>query len=130
MKKLFFFSFIIMIFFKNFAQANYDKLIYDFQIDSIDGKKINFSSYKDKAILIVNVASYCGFTNQYNDLQKHYRAMLEEITQLKPAVDKFFDDVLVMAEDDALRKARLGMLSEVQGFLMHVADFTRIHTEG
>ena len=69
MKKLFFFSFIIMIFFKNFAQANYDKLIYDFQIDSIDGKKINFSSYKDKAILIVNVASYCGFTNQYKDLQ-------------------------------------------------------------
>tara|TARA_Y100001958_G_C20833600_1_gene283301 strand:- start:69 stop:581 length:513 start_codon:yes stop_codon:yes gene_type:complete len=58
-----------MIFFKNFAQANYDKLIYDFQIDSIDGKKINFSSYKDKAILIVNVASYCGFTNQYKDLQ-------------------------------------------------------------
>ncbi len=69
MQKLFFFSFIIMIFFKNFAQANYDKLIYDFQIDSIDGKKINFSSYKDKAILIVNVASYCGFTNQYKDLQ-------------------------------------------------------------
>ena len=68
--------------------------------------------------------------NNEADLQKHYRTMLEEITQLKPAVDKFFDDVLVMADDDALRKARLGMLSEVQGFLMHVADFTRIHTEG
>jgi glycyl-tRNA synthetase beta chain len=64
------------------------------------------------------------------NLQQHYRSLLEEITQLKPAVDKFFDSVLVMAEDDALRQARLGMLSEVQGFLMHVADFTRIHTEG
>ena len=70
-------------------------------------------------------------TQQSGDsLQNHYRALLEEITQLKPAVDKFFDDVLVMADDDELRKARLGMLSEVQGFLLHVADFTRIHTEG
>jgi glycyl-tRNA synthetase beta chain len=67
---------------------------------------------------------------QNTDLQQHYRSLLEEITQLKPAVDKFFDSVLVMAEDEDLRQARLGMLSEVQGFLMHVADFTRIHIEG
>ncbi len=58
-----------MIFFKNNVSANYDKLIYEFKIDSITGETINFSSFKGKAIFIVNVASYCGFTNQYTDLQ-------------------------------------------------------------
>ena len=61
---------IFMIFFKNLATANYDKVIYDFKINSITGEEINFSDYKNKAILLVNVASYCGFTKQYNDLQK------------------------------------------------------------
>ena len=60
---------IFMIFFKNIASANYDKLIYDFKINSITGEEINFNDYKNKAILLVNVASYCGFTKQYADLQ-------------------------------------------------------------
>ena len=59
-----------MIFFKNFATANYNKLIYDFKINSITGEVINFSDYQNKVILLVNVASYCGFTKQYSDLQK------------------------------------------------------------
>ena len=59
-----------MIFFKNYASANYNKLIYDFKINSITGEIINFSDYQNKAILLVNVASYCGFTKQYADLQK------------------------------------------------------------
>ena len=59
-----------MIFFKNNATANYDKIIYDFKISSITGEIINFSDYQNKVILIVNVASYCGFTRQYSDLQK------------------------------------------------------------
>ena len=61
---------VFMIFFKNFATANYNKLIYDFKINSITGEVINFSDYQDKVILLVNVASYCGFTKQYSDLQK------------------------------------------------------------
>ncbi len=61
---------IFMIFFKNIASANYDKLIYDFKINSITGEEINFNDYKSKVILLVNVASYCGFTKQYSDLQK------------------------------------------------------------
>jgi glutathione peroxidase len=44
--------------------------IYDIAIDTIDGKSIDFSSFKGKKILFVNVASKCGFTKQYKDLQK------------------------------------------------------------
>ena len=60
-----------MIFsFKNIAMANYEKVFYDFQIESINGEIINFKEYENKVILLVNTASYCGFTRQYDDLQK------------------------------------------------------------
>ena len=59
-----------MFFFKTSATANYEKKIYDFSIESITGKIINFKDYKNKVILIVNTASYCGFTKQYNDMQE------------------------------------------------------------
>ena len=58
-----------MFFFKTSATANYEKKIYDFSIESITGETINFKDYKNKVILIVNTASYCGFTKQYTDLQ-------------------------------------------------------------
>ncbi len=70
MKKIFITIILFMFFSKSFSTNNYEKLIYDFNIDSIDGTKIDFSTYKDQAILLVNVASYCGFTKQYKDLQK------------------------------------------------------------
>ena len=59
-----------MFFFKNFASANYNKVFYDLQINSISGEVIDFKKYKDKAVLIVNTASYCGFTKQYDELQE------------------------------------------------------------
>tara|TARA_B100000989_G_scaffold288028_1_gene258314 strand:- start:1384 stop:1932 length:549 start_codon:yes stop_codon:yes gene_type:complete len=71
MKKLVFIVLVFnMIFFKNFASANYDKVFYDLQINSISGELIDFKKFKDKAILVVNTASYCGFTKQYESLQK------------------------------------------------------------
>ena len=59
-----------MFFFKSNVNANYDKIFYDFKIESITGETINFNEYKNKVILIVNTASYCGFTKQYSDLQE------------------------------------------------------------
>ena len=50
--------------------ANYEKKFYDFSIESITGEIINFNDYKNKVVLIVNTASYCGFTNQYEELQE------------------------------------------------------------
>ena len=59
-----------MFFFKNTTLADYDKVFYDLKIKSISGKNINFSEYRDKVVLVVNTASYCGFTKQYSELQE------------------------------------------------------------
>ena len=58
-----------MFFFKSQLMANYEKIFFDFKIESVSGEIIDFKDYKNKAILLVNTASYCGFTNQYEDLQ-------------------------------------------------------------
>ena len=60
---------VFMFSFSNKVSGKYEKIIYDFEIESINGDKINFLKYKNKAILLVNVASNCGFTKQYDDLQ-------------------------------------------------------------
>ena len=59
-----------MIFFKNSSHAEYEKIFYDFKINSITGDQIDLKDFKGKPILIVNTASYCGFTKQYNDMQE------------------------------------------------------------
>jgi len=59
-----------MIFFKNSSHAEYEKIFYDFKINSITGDQIDFKEFKGKSVLIVNTASYCGFTKQYNDMQE------------------------------------------------------------
>ena len=58
-----------MFFFKNFATSNELKNFYDLEIENINGEIINIKDYENKVVLIVNTASYCGFTKQYEDLQ-------------------------------------------------------------
>ena len=62
--------FIMITFFGNKVSANYEKLAYDFQFKNLNGSNLNLSKYKAKIIVVVNVASQCGFTNQYEDMQK------------------------------------------------------------
>ena len=61
-----------MIFFSNDTLAKYEKIFFDYNIDKIDGKKLSLNKYYNKVILLVNTASYCGFTKQYDDLQILY----------------------------------------------------------
>ena len=60
---------LFMFFFSNNVIANYEKIFYDFKIRSITGEIIDLNDYKNKVVLLVNTASYCGFTKQYADLQ-------------------------------------------------------------
>ena len=52
------------------VNAEYKKLAYDFKFNDLDGSELNLSEYKGKIIIVVNVASQCGFTKQYEDMQK------------------------------------------------------------
>ena len=64
------FILLIMIsFFGNKLSANYEKLAYDFKFKDLDGSPLYLSEYKGKVIIVVNVASQCGFTKQYEDMQ-------------------------------------------------------------
>jgi Glutathione peroxidase len=60
---------IIMFFFKSSSQADYEKIFYDYKINSISGDIIDLNDFKGKPVLVVNTASYCGFTKQYDDMQ-------------------------------------------------------------
>ncbi len=55
------------------AIAGGKKSVYDFTMKDIDGKEVNFARYKGKVLLIVNVASECGYTPQYKDLETLFK---------------------------------------------------------
>lgn len=59
-----------------------DSSLYDFKLNTLDGKAIDFSLYKGKTLLIVNTASECGFTPQYAELQKLHEAFGNKVTIL------------------------------------------------
>lgn len=56
--------------------------LYDMKMNSLEGKEINFSQFKGKTLLIVNVASKCGYTPQYTDLQKLHEQYGDKLTLL------------------------------------------------
>jgi len=61
---------IIMSLFSTNVAGNYDNLAYDFNFNDLDGSILDLSEYKGKVLVVINVASQCGFTNQYEDMQK------------------------------------------------------------
>ena len=68
MKKIIFLV-LIMFSFLSKGNAEYEQLATNFSFKSIEGNTIDLADYKESVILVVNVASRCGFTNQYKDLQ-------------------------------------------------------------
>ena len=82
--------FVIMIlsFFSN-SSANYHKLAYDFNFKGLDGNQIDLKTYNNKVIVVVNVASRCGYTPQYNDLQKLSTEYQNEIVVIGVPTNNF-----------------------------------------
>mgnify|MGYP001303679915 FL=1 len=63
--------------------------IYDITINDIEGKEINLIDFKGKYVLFVNVASNCGFTRQYKDLQTLYDKYKDELVVLGVPCNQF-----------------------------------------
>ena len=76
MKKFLIILFMFSFFNKSISASS--GVAYDYKFDSIDGGQIELSDYKDKVIVIVNVASRCGYTYQYASLQKLYEEYKDE----------------------------------------------------
>ena len=60
----------MFLFSKNNIKTDYGKLAYDFKFNDIDGKELNLKKFKNKVLIVINVASQCGFTKQYEDMQR------------------------------------------------------------
>jgi glutathione peroxidase len=69
---------LVMFSFLDKVEAKYDKLFFDLNIKNIDNKILDLSDYKGKTVLLVNVASRCGFTKQYSGLQELYEKYKEK----------------------------------------------------
>ncbi len=68
-KNIIYFIIISMFFFSKNINANDKRTLHEFSFNDVDGKKYLLSQHKNKVVLLVNVASQCGFTKQYTDLQ-------------------------------------------------------------
>ena len=77
MKKLVLFLIMISLF-STSSKANYEKLAYDFSFKDLDGSELKLSEFKNNVIVVTNVASRCGFTSQYEDLQKIWEQYQKE----------------------------------------------------
>ncbi|MDC1166556.1 glutathione peroxidase [Candidatus Pelagibacter sp.] len=77
LKKLFYIIIFMMSFF-NTGNAKYDKIFFDFDIKDINEETFALKNLKDKTVLLVNVASNCGFTKQYAELQELYEKYSEK----------------------------------------------------
>ena len=62
---------------------------YDLEIKSIEGKEIDFNTFKGKKVLIVNVASYCGFTGQYRALEELYESFKDDLVVIGAHCNQF-----------------------------------------
>jgi len=69
---------IILLAMISSATFSQNKSFYDFKVQTIDGENFDLSTLKGKKVLVVNTASKCGFTPQYEDLQKLYEKYKSE----------------------------------------------------
>ena len=70
-------------------KKNQNMSLYSIEINSLDGNTIDLNDYKGKYILFVNVASECGFTGQYADLQKLYDTYQDKLMVIGVPCNQF-----------------------------------------
>src|SRR5208337_3317994 len=92
----------------------------------VDPSSLQEESEKELAALIPQTVA----TVEKLRAARDYEAALLEIAKLRPAIDKFFDKVMVMVDDDNLRANRLALLQTVVKEFSTIADFSEIVTEG
>jgi glycyl-tRNA synthetase beta chain len=92
----------------------------------VDPAGLQEESEKELAALIPQAAA----TVEKLRAARNYEGALLEIAKLRPAIDKFFDKVMVMVDDDNLRANRLALLQSVVKEFSTIADFSEIVTEG
>ena len=111
MKNFFLTPFLFMLFFSMNAQTS----IYDININNISSQPINLSDFKGKYVLFVNVASQCGFTYQYKDLQK--------------LQDKYNNLVVIGVPCNQFGSQEPGTNDQIQAFCSDNYNITFIMTE-
>jgi glutathione peroxidase len=89
MKKYLILILMLSFFNKSMSQNEPSVSIYDLQINSLIGDPINLKDYNDKYILFVNVASECGFTGQYEGLQKLYDTYKDDLMVIGVPCNQF-----------------------------------------
>tara|TARA_R110002033_G_C3832671_1_gene234126 strand:+ start:252 stop:791 length:540 start_codon:yes stop_codon:yes gene_type:complete len=83
-------AFVSTLFIKDNESSKIDESsFYDIKINNISGEAINLNNFKDKYILVVNVASKCGFTLQYEDLQKLYEQYQDKLVVIGTPCNQF-----------------------------------------
>ena len=80
---------MLTLFSKCPSQNTSPESIYDIEINNLTGEPINLNDYKGKYILFVNVASECGFTGQYDDLQKLYETYKDKLIVIGVPCNQF-----------------------------------------
>ena len=73
----------------NKATMNINSSIYDISINSITGEPIDLKAFKGKKILFVNTASECGFTGQYEDLEKLHKKYQDKLVVIGVPCNQF-----------------------------------------
>ena len=99
---------MFLSFFSNLS-ADYHKLAYDFNFKGLNGNQINLKDYDNKVIVVVNVASRCGYTPQYNDLQKLYTEYKNELVVIGVPTNNFKQEPKNNAEIKKFCEANFGI---------------------
>jgi len=95
------------------------------------GSAVDFSGFREEAekSLGRQIPEIAQAVDGFRKAQDYPQA-LAEISKIRPAVDEFFDKVMVMVEDDHLRANRLALLQAMLREFSTIADFSEIVTEG